>query len=1160
MSEPDLYTRINAALGVAFEAADPSARKAAIGELARDLDALAQAGDEASRLIVLNGLATSSARLFTATDELADLDNGIEWGEDYLEAIADDSDRLRMAANLGIAYKWRFVRTDDRVDRDWMIEYCEEALTAPDLDDARRAELLSNLRTGYADRFFKDGTPPDLDTAIDFGEQALAAADSDRQNKLYLLGYLYHERFDVTHTRADADAAVRHAEQAMALSGPADPAWASVLALVADSHRQRFDRGGDPADLDTTIERLEQAVAATAVNDPQRARWLSNLSQDYHSLFNLTRRPETLQMSIDRLEEAIARTPDGHPDGRRHRSNLAIVYLERCKVTNDVADLDTSIALNEQALAEGLTGRSLGATLAGLAGGYYDRFLRTGVLADLDKSIEASGQALPHFGQDGPDRSACLSNLSIGHRRRYTRLGAAADLDAAVLFGERALRDLPEDHPQLTNRQLHLAITYEERWRRQGDAADLDAAIDLVERSLAGVFLVADDRALALNNLSGYYRARFTVSRDARDLELGVERAERAVAATSVEQPAVEQPAADQTPVDQTSAERTSWMWADCESTLAGAYLERYQNGGAEADLDAAIEHAERARAATSAEEPRHMGMLSNTATAYEVWADRRPVPDLVVSGLVEAASRATPAGPRAKAAAYRDIGMLALKTGHLDHAATMFRAAVEVLPQCAPRSLGWSDQEAQLAGSRGLISDTVAVHLALGDVSAAVELAELGRGIVLSNQLDARSDITALQRAAPDLASEFELLRAELDAERPAATGAMEESAWLVRRRAAADEWDRLLDRIRRIPELADFLAPPRITDLQRAAAKGAVVLVNTSAAGSDAVILRPDSVTRIPLDDLTPAAAQSHASALTGVHLAENSVVQTEGQGATPELLAWLWQAITKPVLTALGALRQRAADEPLPRVWWVPTGILNLLPLHAAELPGGPSALDHVISSYAPTIRVLLHGRHRSPAGTHRQLTVGMRYTPGLSDLLGSEAEAKSMQARYPGAVGLANADATVDAVLDALPHATFAHFACHGSSHPVWPSKCALHLHDGVLPVPEISRRRLRTGELAYLSACSTAQGSMTQADEALHLASAFQLAGYRHVVASLWPLHDTIAAEAAHHFYGLLGDPPSADLAPIALHQVVRRLRATYPKHPQVWASLVHNGP
>jgi len=44
---------------------------------------------------------------------------------------------------------------------------------------------------------------------------------------------------------------------------------------------------------------------------------------------------------------------------------------------------------------------------------------------------------------------------------------------------------------------------------------------------------------------------------------------------------------------------------------------------------------------------------------------------------------------------------------------------------------------------------------------------------------------------------------------------------------------------------------------------------------------------------------------------------------------------------------------------RVWWVPTGMLTVLPLHAAGRYGGgprPSVLDRTVCSFAHTIKAL------------------------------------------------------------------------------------------------------------------------------------------------------------------------------------------------------------
>jgi CHAT domain-containing protein len=91
-------------------------------------------------------------------------------------------------------------------------------------------------------------------------------------------------------------------------------------------------------------------------------------------------------------------------------------------------------------------------------------------------------------------------------------------------------------------------------------------------------------------------------------------------------------------------------------------------------------------------------------------------------------------------------------------------------------------------------------------------------------------------------------------------------------------------------------------------------------------------------------------------------------------------------------------------------------------------------------------------------------------------------------------------------------------------------------------------------------CSTAHRGWQHAEESIHLASAFQPAGFRHVIATLWPLVDDIASIAARAFYRALPPTPTAANAATTLHQVIRDLRTQHPTHPGIWASLIHSGP
>ena len=432
-------------------------------------------------------------------------------------------------------------------------------------------------------------------------------------------------------------------------------------------------------------------------------------------------------------------------------------------------------------------------------------------------------------------------------------------------------------------------------------------------------------------------------------------------------------------------------------------------------------------------------------------------------------------------------------------------------------------------------------------------------------------------------------------------------------RRMALAREWDDLVEQVRRLAGFEDFLRPPLLEALLPAAAKGPVVMVNVSRWRCDALIVRPDGVTVRELPDLSLADATERANTYLGMLQAAEAAdfEHMEARGAAAaepglparrrlrraaqvvmaaqddvntmltDLQGWLWDAVAEPVLDELGANRTpEGPTSTWPRVWWCPTGVLTVLPLHSACRRDGTrgdapprAVLDRVVSSYTPTLRALLEGR-TPPDGSEgvesscdlaaagRLLLVQVDDAPGQPRLDGSRERAVLLD-RIPvdRRMVLAGSMATRGAVLAVLPEHRWVHFTCHGDQDLRDPSRGGLLLHDEMLTIADITAGRFR-GDFAGLSACKTAVGGIELLDEAITLAAALHYTGYRHVVAALWSVQDDASTEVFTRLYEeiVVDGRLEPDRAAVAVHDAVRDLRNRHPDWPHMWTPFTHTGP
>ncbi|KAF8428563.1 CHAT domain-containing protein [Tirmania nivea] len=503
-------------------------------------------------------------------------------------------------------------------------------------------------------------------------------------------------------------------------------------------------------------------------------------------------------------------------------------------------------------------------------------------------------------------------------------------------------------------------------------------------------------------------------------------------------------------------------------------------------------------------------------------------------------------------------------------------KKAFDLFPLVVIRSLPQIDQQKCLEAFSGFGSLAAAAALeAQKSPEEALILLEKGRDIIAGNRFDTRIDLTELRSIDKDLAEEFEKLRAQLDPSgvhaymintgRSEEPGAKDPSGRLLRANRRLEE---VVNKIRDKEGCKEFLMPPDLNQMKDAAGNGSIVVINIAEWRCDAIIVRKDrEVESIQLCGLTQKAITQQ--------LGDAPSYKEIGLGITDysAFLIFLWQYISYPVLTKLGYtadLPESTPVEDYPRVWWCSTGNASRLPLHAASswrqagLPRG-NVMNRVISSYTSSIKALIFSRRQailrrtSCQRGSRALLCSVLSTLhdqkwGLSSLANAPVEVKAvgklitetMPTNIPSPD---NARGTI-AKLNELP-AIF-HFAGHGVTDPIDPSKSCLYTKDSPLYVEKLVRVGMykRFPLLAYLSACSTGvnvvNGKAGLGDEGIHVMGALQLAGFVGVVGALWRIPDDTAGRVAKTFYERLlqGDWEEEDRVARCLHYAVMSLKKT----------------
>lgn len=928
----------------------------------------------------------------------------------------------------------------------------------------------------------------------------------------------------------------------------------------------RYERSGSLDDLNEEIQLLEDLCISNSQDKLEVSSWLIALSHALQRRFAKTGIKRDLDRAVAVIEEAINLTPEDNLVAPLRLNSLCSALIERFSVTGVIEYLNTAILMSENVVKSTHDyDPQIANAHFNLCNALIYRFEQSGVISDLDEAIISGGKAVSNAAADPHARPAFAFSLGRALFVRYTETGSMEDSRRAVSACELAISLAPVGHPMRPGYLEALGRILQELSLRTG-LLDLNRAIDLHEASVSLTLPSDAGKEAVTCSLARALATRFERTGSMEDLNRAIMTGREAVNSAHL----------GDTP--QAATLRTVGM-------LLGR---RFSLNGLPNDLEEAIINNEKAmRSPVQAPRERATSVLQ-AGNTFTIGFLRTKCPEYLsrAIALFEQVLQFPQATPSDRTAAAMNAGKL-LQPTNIQRAAVFFKIAVETLAAISPRTVSRVEQQIRLSRFSGIASLAASALLETGNsVYEALHMLEVGRAVLLHQLLDARSDVTALEEAHPQIAKRFKRLRDVVDSPDLGDLGPFESerpNGWAIRAQRhhdAAAEFNTTIQTIRSQKNFERFLLGQTEEELISLAVEGPVVVFNVSDLRSDALLVTTTGLSCLPLPRLKTAQVQEKAIsmriALEQLHLRRYTNAKLEMKA----ILEWLWDAAVGPILDELGFT---TPVDKWPHIWWVPCGLLNVFPLHAAGYHGEGStrnALDRVVSSYIPTLKSLSHARKKAsqPSGKFRSriLIAGMPQTPKMSDLRHIEREIEDLCNLIPKSHEKFIFYPTTKAeVLEHLQTCQIAHFACHGQSNDSEPLQSQLLLQDweiNPLRVADLMALKLENGQLAYLSVCHAASNRVAVLlDEAVHLTGACYLAGFPHVIGSLWRINDESSAEVAVDVYSAMINNGAIEvqMSAEALHHAVRRLkdrtqimegfsrRST--DDPLVWAPYIHLG-
>ncbi|CVK84358.1 uncharacterized protein FPRN_01925 [Fusarium proliferatum] len=739
---------------------------------------------------------------------------------------------------------------------------------------------------------------------------------------------------------------------------------------------------------------------------------------------------------------------------------------------------------------------------------YSDKLFYNYKLDDLKMAVEVHQECLHLAEENKIEGAKWLRHLGCSKLMSYRVFKDETDLQESVKLLEQAKDKNPNDKAFIPG----LASAYRSRFMITRDIRDINAAIELYLN-----FPVMDDTTLSW--LGSAYLGRFELTKVPEDMKLAISNLEKALELTK-----------SQTEISD---------FVQVLQNLANCYLTKHHYGGKLEDLEQAIHYAQEAVDVEAEEAFQVVDIAGLLGLCYKTKYQVTQCEDDLLKAIEADESDFWVFMPVANTSDSLELAQRLMESykslENWEKGLKIAEYALELIPAYTPRYLRWSEAQYLLSRIGGLASFAAAFSLQAGKRDgASLALLERGRGVAADLLYDLRLDFDSRKFAdlkpayKQTLLSSIGRLENPVQLPGPLPDDVASGTAELTRRLEASKIVDEFMQSFsaRLKPDNTGFTGFTR---------NGPIVIINVSFR-CDAFIIK-HVIETMPLPKLSEEELERRLR---------------DGNLGSLATLEWLWDTIAEPILEHLGYSEMPSGE--WPQICWIPTGALSRFPLHAAgyhKEKTGRTVIDRVMSSYSSSLNAILEGGAKDKRNSStKAVLVAMQKTPGSSSLPHAPKEleivrelCESMELRT------VEPERRTQEVLTELKDCDIFHFAGHGETDETNPLKSQLRLEDWQtqsLAVSDLLNLKLRDSPpfLAYLSACGTSQiKDKRLLDESLHLISACRLAGFRHVVGTLWEVGDEACVDVAETVYQELKDSSMDDGSVCrGLHKAVRKIR------------------